>query len=130
MVVLILVFFFLMLRRPPRSTRTDTLFPYTTLFRSDGRGTELRDRRVEGFLPAAGDDDPGPLLHEQLRSRLADPAVAAGDDGDLSFQASHGSFLVSHAGAPGGRPAGSRLGTPQSLGAGAVRRHQIGRAPV
>src|SRR3546814_15669071 len=28
------IFFFLMLRRPPRSTRTDTLFPYTTLFRS------------------------------------------------------------------------------------------------
>src|SRR3546814_19796912 len=27
-------FFFLMIRRPPRSTRTDTLFPYTTLFRS------------------------------------------------------------------------------------------------
>src|SRR3546814_15501426 len=29
-----LVFFFLMIRRPPRSTLTDTLFPYTTLFRS------------------------------------------------------------------------------------------------
>src|SRR3546814_18311442 len=29
-------FFFLMRRRPPRSTRTDTRFPYTTLFRSDG----------------------------------------------------------------------------------------------
>src|SRR3546814_21074934 len=28
------VFLFLMIRRPPRSTRTDTLFPYTTLFRS------------------------------------------------------------------------------------------------
>src|SRR3546814_2865877 len=28
--------FFLMIRRPPRSTRTDTLFPYTTLFRSGG----------------------------------------------------------------------------------------------
>src|SRR3546814_11244160 len=28
------VFFFLMIRRPPRSTRTDTLLPYTTLFRS------------------------------------------------------------------------------------------------
>src|SRR3546814_13624210 len=27
-------FFFLLIRRPPRSTRTDTLFPYTTLFRS------------------------------------------------------------------------------------------------
>src|SRR3546814_10226742 len=30
-----MLFFFLMIRRPPRSTRTDTLFPYTTLFRSD-----------------------------------------------------------------------------------------------
>src|SRR3546814_9806813 len=29
--------FFLMIRRPPRSTRTDTLFPYTTLFRSHAR---------------------------------------------------------------------------------------------
>src|SRR3546814_12287483 len=34
------MFFFLMIRRPPRSTRTDTLFPYTTLFRARGR----RDR--------------------------------------------------------------------------------------
>src|SRR3546814_14738091 len=32
--MLILYVFFLMIRRPPRSTRTDTLFPYTTLFRS------------------------------------------------------------------------------------------------
>src|SRR3546814_11161945 len=31
---IIMVFFFLMIRRPPRSTRTDTLFPCTTLFRS------------------------------------------------------------------------------------------------
>src|SRR3546814_13557589 len=30
----LMFFFFLMIRRPPRSTRTDTLFPYTTLFRS------------------------------------------------------------------------------------------------
>src|SRR3546814_6271152 len=29
-----MIFFCLMIRRPPRSTRTDTLFPYTTLFRS------------------------------------------------------------------------------------------------
>src|SRR3546814_3014809 len=46
------LFFFLMIRRPPRSTRTDTLFPYTTLFRSDpqvalgdavaGSGPEIR----------------------------------------------------------------------------------------
>src|SRR3546814_9964577 len=35
------LFFFLIIRRPPRSTRTDTLFPYTTLFRS------LAQRRAE-----------------------------------------------------------------------------------
>src|SRR3546814_14955060 len=33
-------FLFLMIRRPPRSTRIDTLFPYTTLFRSRGREEE------------------------------------------------------------------------------------------
>src|SRR3546814_10930883 len=33
-IVFVLFLFFLMIRRPPRSTRTDTLFPYTTLFRS------------------------------------------------------------------------------------------------
>src|SRR3546814_19511928 len=42
-----LFFFFLMIRRPPRSTRTDTLFPYTTLFRSvRGRQPESQGRGV------------------------------------------------------------------------------------
>src|SRR3546814_16601572 len=36
------VCFFLMIRRPPRSTRTDTLFPYPTLFRSREAGVVLR----------------------------------------------------------------------------------------
>src|SRR3546814_13277551 len=43
-----MVFFFLMIRRPPRSTRTDTLFPYTTLFRAaaaTGRGRRRRGGR-------------------------------------------------------------------------------------
>src|SRR3546814_9987611 len=34
-----------MIRRPPRSTRTDTLFPYTTLFRSSLRTNELKPYR-------------------------------------------------------------------------------------
>src|SRR3546814_17486542 len=38
----IFFFFFLMIRRPPRSTRTDTLFPYTTLFRSFCRTQGIR----------------------------------------------------------------------------------------
>src|SRR3546814_2131275 len=41
-------FCFLMIRRPPRSTRTDTLFPYTTLFRS----RELAAHEVAEALPA------------------------------------------------------------------------------
>src|SRR3546814_20518957 len=44
-------FFFLSIRRPPRSTRTDTLFPYTTLFRSQ--------YRTKGFLRGGiGDEVP------------------------------------------------------------------------
>src|SRR3546814_13653231 len=34
-----------MIRRPPRSTRTDTLFPYTTLFRSEAVGPAIADSR-------------------------------------------------------------------------------------
>src|SRR3546814_10414170 len=48
-----------MIRRPPRSTRTDTLFPYTTLFRSDdrserprGAGDRLDDIVLEDVRPA------------------------------------------------------------------------------
>src|SRR3546814_17314030 len=41
-----------MIRRPPRSTRTYTLFPYTTLFRS-ARGLRRRDRGDRRRLPAA-----------------------------------------------------------------------------
>src|SRR3546814_11583780 len=40
----VIVVFFLMIRRPPRSTRTDTLFPYTTLFRSRYRAFPHRAR--------------------------------------------------------------------------------------
>src|SRR3546814_11639097 len=43
-----------MIRRPPRSTRTDTLFPYTTLFRSGGcRHRRLRGARRAGARLAA-----------------------------------------------------------------------------
>src|SRR3546814_10693040 len=37
-----------MIRRPPRSTRTDTLFPYTTLFRSGTRGARSEDGAGKG----------------------------------------------------------------------------------
>src|SRR3546814_20779447 len=65
-------FFFLMIRRPPRSTRTDTLFPYTTLFRStetDGDGPYGTD------LDAPADIDG--TLAGLLWARLGDPDVEA-----------------------------------------------------
>src|SRR3546814_20513257 len=51
MVLHCLVFFFLMIRRPPRSTRTDTLFPYTTLFRSQSTRC-CPPANPEGVTPA------------------------------------------------------------------------------
>src|SRR3546814_16444715 len=58
-----------MIRRPPRSTRTDTLFPYTTLFRSGGVPAvgDLRQRRVERFAQTRDD----------LRQRIGEVAVLA-----------------------------------------------------
>src|SRR3546814_20877524 len=50
------MFFFLMIRRPPRSTRTDTLFPYTTLFRSfdvDSAHARREDAVFEQVAPGA-----------------------------------------------------------------------------
>src|SRR3546814_15322174 len=47
-----LCFFFLMIRRPPRSTRTDTLFPYTTLFRSCVASTASAARRCTRGRPS------------------------------------------------------------------------------
>src|SRR3546814_8980769 len=85
----VLVIFFLMVRRPPRSTRTDTLFPYTTLFRS------------HPALPAVGDAGDGahclcgrPASRPFGRARPVDgglcqglwPASAARARADLRLQ--------------------------------------------
>src|SRR3546814_3893482 len=57
-------FFFLMIRRPPRSTRTDTLFPYTTLFRSSSR------RAVRGIA----------VLQDITARKLAELALADSEE--------------------------------------------------
>src|SRR3546814_4180183 len=71
-------FFFLMIRRPPRSTRTDTLFPYTTLFRSlaglvaqgELQDAELR-ARIVALLSASQQGKP-PSRASVVRERLFD----------------------------------------------------------
>src|SRR3546814_10075667 len=65
-----------MIRRPPRSTRTDTLFPYTTLFRSVG-GSEQRSG-------AAGEDTVRRVGHDVERKGRVGPRV---DDPVLEHEA-------------------------------------------
>src|SRR3546814_12215957 len=84
-------FFFLMIRRPPRSTRTDTLFPYTTLFRSPlHRRHPFRSNisplarkrvhpgcRIRRRAERPEDSQGRPHLHRRLQAR--DPAARSGD---------------------------------------------------
>src|SRR3546814_12648964 len=66
-------FFCLMIRRPPRSTRTDTLFPYTTLFRAPVAPAQ----RVEGAGGARdalpGRPRPVSRVHQARRGGAAEP---------------------------------------------------------
>src|SRR3546814_10083459 len=71
----LLCVFFLMIRRPPRSTRTDTLFPYTTLFRSTLTGEhtfgDTTLRASADFLDPRNDDpQPGEGRSEEHTSEL------------------------------------------------------------
>src|SRR3546814_9739861 len=59
-----------MIRRPPRSTRTDTPFPYTTLFRS------VVDAAVQGDVDAEGQES-----HGVLRSRCGASRLRSGSKG-------------------------------------------------
>src|SRR3546814_18303247 len=69
------VIFFLMIRRPPRSTRTDTLFPYTTLFRSPGCPSPALARQIRA---GRGADAAGPAPGSGHGvERLLEPAGVA-----------------------------------------------------
>src|SRR3546814_16596624 len=114
-----------MIRRPPRSTRTDTLFPYTTLFRSLERAAgaiqidhQLTWRHViaqQHFVADDGAVDVVVLAHRlDQRTQLAFTVVAApvdpGTCGDIALGFTGGG---THLIAPGGRikahPGGGRL---------------------
>src|SRR3546814_5628421 len=85
---MLLYLFFLMIRRPPRSTRTDTLFPYTTLFRSKRghpylvgkRSMELVGRAVEkdetqGFMNIVIDAGSKAILGAAILGTDGDEAI-------------------------------------------------------
>src|SRR3546814_18450757 len=98
-----------MIRRPPRSTRTDTLLPYTTLFRSPGR-VRAPDpnlfRRLESGRrqsEAAGLRQARPEGVGRAHDRRAEPAVVAdlGDDPAVAQATRHGGdYATSLSGIP------------------------------
>src|SRR3546814_969418 len=84
-----------MIRRPPRSTRTDTLLPYTTLFRSEGppHGRRARgrlSRRGRDSSPVGGGCSPPPRGFEARR-----PRPGSGRRGALRRSEEHTSELQS-----------------------------------
>src|SRR3546814_10580352 len=92
--------FFLMIRRPPRSTRTDTLFPYTTLFRSHGQRQQfggIDQRRHDGDRKDRAGQRAGGAEHRlgnhRARQRLGDDI--AGEEGPIGRSEEHTSELQS-----------------------------------
>src|SRR3712207_9483666 len=81
MVRMLLVFFFLMIRRPPRST----LFPYTTLFRSEGR--EFHVHVPAGAIPKDG-PSAGITMTTALASLLSERPIkhTVGMTGEVTLQ--------------------------------------------
>src|SRR3546814_11674395 len=94
-----ILFFFFMSRRPPRSTRTDTLFPYTTLFRSRPRlggrvGPEVEIERRDDL---ARDGAVGHVL-EDLASLLVPKLVELVQAGDRQDRLAGGRETNLHVG--------------------------------
>src|SRR3546814_14802307 len=56
-----------MIRRPPGSTRTDTLFPYQTLFRSEGRDNHFRGEFMEQ-LRVLADENEALLVYDEVQT--------------------------------------------------------------
>src|SRR3546814_15386985 len=69
-----------MIRRPPRSTRTDTLFPYTTLFRAGGRqaALEMERARDDGSRRRDGAHRISRTRRGELAHRLPEPGLQGG----------------------------------------------------
>src|SRR3546814_18754388 len=67
--LIFILFFFLMIRRPPRSTRTDTLFPYTTLFRSLPSAPGWSD--VQQILATTETDKPADIRNRAILMLLS-----------------------------------------------------------
>src|SRR3546814_16724609 len=125
-----LLFFFLMIRRPPRSTRTDTLFPYTTLFRSLSRiwSRLAAQRGLRRFLIARMLYWDGTMCLFSFISIVAATQLKWGT-AQVSIFGLGGLVAGALFGLVTGRIEG-RLGTLRTLGTAIVTLLKIGRAHV
>src|SRR3546814_11843796 len=116
-----------MIRRPPRSTRTDTLFPYTTLFRADRLGM-ARVSAAHLFIGRVGDGAAGIAAldpvdpRKRLEHRFGAPEAASGENGGLS---GHRGILSGL----GGRGFRTRVAGTPFQGRGTAAQRPADRAP-
>src|SRR3546814_19951609 len=119
------VFFFLMIRRPPRSTRTDTLLPYTTLFRSEGFGNPAETPAPKSSpapgsaptpTPAPTNGAAPPSVAPTLGTTTVTPAADAGEEEEEGEEVESGGLKYDLP--PGARHLLTRIGplTPETGG--------------
>src|SRR3546814_10293604 len=77
--------FFLMIRRPPRSTRTDTLFPYTTLFRSEDAAQQNAHSNTYGKI-VSGDSHCDGRQHHYARHLRVISEIAYRPPGEWAIE--------------------------------------------
>src|SRR3546814_12873168 len=116
-----------MIRRPPRSTRTDTLFPYTTLFRSDAErraaSTSEHPLLIDGRW-VAGEGERLTVLDKYHLTPFATVTSASPRQVTQMVEAAHGAY---RGGAPLPYERGAILDRAATL---VVERQEIGRAHV
>src|SRR3546814_12150492 len=99
--MLFIFVFFLMIRRPPRSTRTDTLCPYTTLFRSPASAAAEKTRFLEivvakrnAILAEITEEQSGSLDGRTYADRSGSTKLEFDDDGRAYFTQAGGQTIV------------------------------------
>src|SRR3546814_13786283 len=125
------IIFFLMIRRPPRSTRTDTLFPYTTLFRSEvfhhlkdvlkkkGYSTNVGDEG--GFAPNIGSNAEAV---ETVLKAIATAGFKPGEDVYIPMDAASSEFYDKKTGLYTFHKSDNKKMTPKALVNSTAERHE------
>src|SRR3546814_14925713 len=128
-------FFFLMIRRPPRSTRTDTLFPYTTLFRSVRKHDTRRELQryvvgATGSFDMFGSEARWDAYYQKAITRTREMARDIANNARLELAQAAVSAPAGHArGVPEGTTGWRAARTVHATGGTAVERRRVVHGP-